>query len=643
MTQTIEIKDFSGGENNITEPFNIYPTEAQTLKNVSISSMGMKTKNLKLVEMIIPPRPTLADPIQVAPQTGNIYDLTTADESYYEKVRYYQGKEFIIKAGEVYELGPSQTLVPTQVPQTLVATAGQNTTLPTPDPALTKVYQYTYFISYRNSSGYESPLEEIGIVNAHVTFSANYSVETPSEQLVTTTLPATGAYGRIYRMGGNISFPSLVFQFDSLGAITLNRIQVDFTSPNEFRFSALDSQLGDFGMTWGGVYPTDTLKYLTATKYGLATAAKSQVYLSMNKPDAWSALASLKFGSNVVAIASVNRGFLVFTESTYLYLVSGSSLSNLRVDLISTDVGCSSNSSIAEVGEHALIWIYKSRFYGFSGSSVSELEPNTYYYEFFRKYGNDKDVTGVSLNKQYIVGDNEGVVVMDLTLRYKPFIQYSLPTVNTRDGYAGLLREFLHNHERVLGVYAEDGSFHRIEEVVYNEVGYVDDFPPTDGWYMGCFNTPIPLPSICDADKDLTSCLELGGFGGYNEQPDIPVCMDGGVVGRFPEFTGTDIGLATEYKSEYISPKLTFGDIEGQCTWSSVEVHFLGELDIFVFVDDIEVVTNEQNFISSSKTTARVLFPNKQSRGENVVVKLRFNGAVYGFRVNGEPLQQLSK
>lgn len=195
----------------------------------------------------------------------------------------------------------------------------------------------------------------------------------------------------------------------------------------------------------------------------------------------------------------------------------------------------------------------------------------------------------------------------------------------------------MHDHERVLGVYHTDGSFHRIEEVVYAEVGYVDNYPPTDDWAMGCYTTP----PTCTQDD--TTCLELGGFGGYNMEVDEPTCDDGGVLGRYPEYGDDTVGLAAFYKAEYLSPKLTFGDVAGQATWSSVEVLYEGELDIFVYIDDVEVVLNEGNFISSSKEVARVLMPKEQSRGVNIEVKLRFDGAVYGFRVNGEPLLQYSK
>lgn len=640
MTQTIEIKNFTGGENNIVDPFNIYPTEAQILKNVSVSSTGMKTKNMRLTQIIIPPRPELSDPIQVAPATGNIYDMSTSEASYYEKIRFYQGKNFILIDGEVFELGNNNTTITTQVDQTLTATAVQNTTLAVPDVALTKVVQYSYFVSYRNSSGYESPLEEIGEVNAHVTFSANYTVETASDQVIEATLPAAGDYGRIYRMGHNISFPSLVFQFDEVGNISLNSVPITYDAvpnPDTFTFAALDNELGEYGLTWGGVYPGEPMKYLTATKYGLAAAAGSQVYLSMNKPDAWSALASLNFGSVVTGIASVHKGFLVFTESTYLYVVSGSGLQNLRVELISTDVGCSSNSSIAEVGEHNLIWLYKSKFYTSNGISVKELEPHTFYYKFFQKYGNYKDVTGVSVNNQYLVGSDDGLVSVDLNQRYKPFIQFQLATAYTTPGFSGLLREFLHDHERVVGVYHTDGSFHRIEEITYAEVGFVDSTPPTEGWAMGCYTTPP------ECEQDDTSCLYLGGFGGYNMTVIEPSCDDGGTLGRYPEYGDTSAGLAAMYKSEYLSPKLTFGDVASQATWSSVEVLFEGELDIFVYIDDVEVIMNEGNFVSDIKQIARVLLPKETSRGINIEVKLRFNGAVYGLRVNGEPLYQYSK
>lgn len=624
MTNSIEVKDFTGGINHITTPFSIYPTEAVELSNVVIDSNGMVTKNYILDKQIVPPKTLATDALQIAPKGSFLYDMTTAAADYYEKVRFYQGEDYILINGVPNRLKDG-TKSSVFVVSPFVATAPQNTTLSTPNLAYTNVEQYTYYISYRNSAGFESPLVKLNTVNAHRTFNTNYTVETASTQTITVTAPPeVGDYGRIYRMGGNISFPSLVFQFNSSWVVTLNYAPVT-TSAGTFTFSILDDKLGSYGTTWGGVQPP-FLKYLVATKFGLAAANGSQVYLSMNKPDAWSALTSLNFGSTVVAIASVYRGFLVFTESSYLYMVSGSSLSTLSVDLISTDVGCSSNASVSEVGQHALIWVYKREFYLFNGSSVIEIEPNTYDYKFLLVEGYDKDITAISYEGSYLAGTNTGFVSLDLKNRYKPFIDFDLEAVFNIPQYASLLREFIFNHEHLMGTYKADGSFWSLKEYIYGDIEYVDAFPPTDGWALGAYTNP-PI-----VDTDSTVCVYHGGFTGYLPVAPDPCSDDGAMLGNYTNSSISTVPVL--YRSRYKGPKLSFNNQTTASKFTLMEVLYEGELIAKCYVDEVLVVTKE--FISTEITTARIQIPAQSIRGNYAQVELIFNGKIYSYRLDAE-------
>lgn len=625
MTQSIEVKDFTGGANNIVNPFNIYPNEAESMKNVTVNTTGLITKNYILDAEIIPPKAQPTDPIQIAPLGTFKYDLTTSIESYYEKVRFYQGENYMLINGVPNRLKDGVSS-PAFVTTALTGDAPQNTTLGTPDLTYTTIEKYTYFMSYRNSAGFESSLLEIGTVFAHRTFNGTFSVETMSAQDVTVSaLPSAGDYIRIYRMGGSISFPSLVFQSDSTGAITLNKVGVSY-SALKFTFSAFDDDLGEYGETWGAVNPP-YLKYLTATKFGLAAANGSQVYLSMNKPDAWSAFNMLNFGSPIVAIASVYSGFLVFTESTYLYLVSGSSLGNLRVDLLSTDVGCSSNSSIAEVGQHALIWIHKRRFYVFNGSSVQELEPHTYDYLFFLLQGYDKDITAISYEGQYYASTVNGMVSIDLLGKYKPFVDFDLETTVLVANEASYLREFQYSHQRRIGAYKPDGSFWSLREYIYGDPVYVDEFPENDGWAMGAYTNP-PI-----ADTDSTQCVYLGGFSGYLEVvPDPCPGVDGALIGNY-----TNNGVVSTpslYRSLYKGPRLAFNTQTATSKFHAVEVLYEGELLVNVYIDDILVATKES--INPGEDLCRVLIPSNKVKGKYIQVELSFDGKISSYRVDGE-------
>lgn len=668
-TQSIEVKDFTGGRNFVTSLFNLYPTEASVFTNISLDSTGMRTRNYLPKVKLLEARLTEEDvpvlgPIQVAPKIGEAYDLSFADTSYFEKVRFYQGERFIISDGVPYKLGDSNTKFSTVVLNELDATAPQTAYTPTGTIDVEyKIEQYTYFISYRSAAGFESPLEKINVVNGLIQWDTAYTTETPSEQTVVVALPPEeGDYGRIYRMGGNISYPSLVFQFDHEWTVS-QTFGIVTSADGTFTFSMLDDLLGSYATTWGAVRPTD-MRYLAATKYGLAASKGAQLYLSMNRPDAWSELSMLNFGSEITGIASTYRGFLVFTEGAYLYLVTGSSLASLDVNLLSTDVGCTSNSTIAEIGQHALVWIYSRRFYMFNGSSVSELEPNTYDWDYFVRLGFTKELTGISMYNKYMIGSDKGLTVVDLNHRYKPFIDYELDQkfLTTVNGY---LREVIVDETKVPGAYEEDGSFWALVPYTYGDLDYVDPVQPTEGWGIGCYSS-IPDLDPPDCQEDLTTCLTLGCYGGIPGCTDAESCLsfmddgcilgpdigespcilpsggcdEGGVIGLYP-----DVGIVPVevlYKSDYYSPMFTFGDMNAQCTFSSVEVLYEGELTVYAYIDSREIVF-KSNYLADSPRTARLLLPNAEARGNFLQVRLRFNGTVYGYRVNGEPLYQYSK
>jgi len=659
-TQSIEVKDFTGGRNFITSPFNLYPTEAPVFSNISLDTTGMRTRNLRPNVQLLAARGE--NPIQVAPVLGEAYDLSFAESSYLEKVRFYQGNRYIIKSGTPYMLGDNDELFSTTVDNTLSATAPQEAYTPTGAIGVEhEIVQYTYYISYRSAAGFESALEEIDVVNGLIQWDANFTTQTASNQdIVVAAPPAAGDYGRIYRMGNNISFPSLVFQFDSAWVVTLSSGLV-VSNAGTFSFALLDHELGGYATTWGAVYPED-LQYLTATKYGLAAAKGSQIYLSMNKPDAWSELSMLNLGSKITGIASIYKGFLIFTQSAYLYMVTGAGISSLQINLLSTDIGCTSNSAIAEVSQHALVWVYARRFYMFTGSSVRELEPNTYDFDYFIRKGFTNEATAISMYNKYYIGSDLGVTILDFNHRYKPFIDFDMPP-EFRNVQSCYMREIEVKGERLPGMYKDDSSFWSLDTITYKGVNYQDLVPPTDNWGIGCYEDDIGAKPLCSVE-DETSCLQIGCFGAIpNCVVTIEACMewleddcidnegdciapsggctDGAVVGLYPEDFTQDL-IPVQYLSNYYSPMFTFGNMNEQCTFSSIEVLFEGELSIFAYIDDREIVFRD-NYASSEPKTARLPLPNHEARGSFLQVRLVFNGAIYGYRVNGEPLRQYSK
>jgi len=639
-TQSIEVKDFTGGRNFLTSPFNVYPTEAEIFTNIALDSTGMRTANYIPVQKLLPARGSNA--YQVAPKEGEAYTLSHATESVTEKVRHFQGSEYIINAGIPYKLNGAGKLASTVVANTIVGHAVQTAHTAPADGVKIKAVNYIYYMSTYSAAGFESPLEEIGHSVGHKTWDTNFTVELASDQVITLDkLPATGDYVRIYRMGDNISQPALVCQIDSAGIITLHRGPISWdNTKKELTFALLDDLLGIFARTWGAVYPGD-LRYLAATKYGLAAAKGSQLYLSMGRPDAWSELTMLNFGSTITGVASVYRGILVFTESTYLYLITGADPFNLDVNVVSTDIGCASNSSLSEIGHKALIWVYNRRFYVFSGSKVEELEANTYDFDFFARQGFSEEVTAVSGQNKYLVGDDNGLVMVDMNHRYNPFIDYNLMPQFIANHKPAYLRDVLTKGHKTIGAYHHDGSFYVLHREVYGDVEYVDKYPETDDFEIGCYTSP-PTPEDWDCVTDTSKECPDPYVGLYG--PETPIeptaCFVGAVVGRYNIHTLDIVPVMTD--AEYKSPMFTFGDMNAPIIFTSVEVLFEGELDVFVYIDDVEVRTKVE-FVSQRRGTARIVLPSKQAQGNFLQVKLRFNGAVYGYRVMGDPLYSASK
>jgi len=307
----------------------------------------------------------------------------------------------------------------------------------------------------------------------------------------------------------------------------------------------------------------------------------------------------------------------------------------------------------------------------FNGSSIRELEPNTYDFDYFVRNGFNKDLTGVSMYDKYFIGTDLGITAVSLVHRYKPFIDFELPTEFTV-GTPGYLRETLVDAQKFLGAYKDDGSFWALKPSTYEDINYEDPAPATDGWAMGCYSTALDgsFPSNCE--EDLTSCINFGCYGGFKGCEDtapndclswyedgciviVPgesqcvmptMCKEGALVGLYPDwYEGNPDApgvIPVLHKSEYYSPMFTFGTMNDQCTFSSVEVLFRGELSIFAYIDNKEIVFRD-NYLSEGPQTARLILPNAEARGNYLQVRLRFNGMVYGYSVNGEPLRQMSK
>lgn len=149
---------------------------------------------------------------------------------------------------------------------------------------------------------------------------------------------------RIYRVGGSLSAFALVKQLD-MGTTSFNDTIADKSIDGRILNSA-DFLPAPAGMT-----------YVEESSGMLFGAVGSTVrFTPIGKPDAWPAAYEIPFGTNVVGLAEVASGILVFTV-TSSYLLTGTGPTTIAKQLVDSKRGCTSAASIQKIAGGAAIWV----------------------------------------------------------------------------------------------------------------------------------------------------------------------------------------------------------------------------------------------------------------------------------------------
>lgn len=149
---------------------------------------------------------------------------------------------------------------------------------------------------------------------------------------------------RLYRVGGSLSSFALVKQLDA-GTLTFTDSIADKSIDGRILSSA-DYLPAPSGMT-----------YIEESSGMLFGAVGSTVrFTPIAKPDAWPAAYEIPFGTDVVGLAEVASGVLVFT-ATSTYLLTGTGPTTISKQLVDTKHGCTARASIQKIAGGYAIWV----------------------------------------------------------------------------------------------------------------------------------------------------------------------------------------------------------------------------------------------------------------------------------------------
>lgn len=196
---------------------------------------------------------------------------------------------------------------------------------------------YQYLITYYNTAtGAESgasPLTpELTLANGGFVTFVGIPQSTEADKI------------RIYRVGGALSSFAMVTQLD-MGTTTY----VDSLADKDIDGRILNS--ADFLPAPAG------MTYVEESSGMLFGAVGSTVrFTPIGKPDAWPAAYEIQFGTNVIGLAEVASGILVFTVSS-TYLLTGTGPTTIAKQLVDPKRGCSSAASIQKIAGGTAIWV----------------------------------------------------------------------------------------------------------------------------------------------------------------------------------------------------------------------------------------------------------------------------------------------
>lgn len=196
---------------------------------------------------------------------------------------------------------------------------------------------YQYLITFYNSAtGAESGASPL---SSEYAFASGGSV-------TFTNLPQSSEADkiRIYRVGGSLSAFALVKQLDM--------------GTTEFTDTIADKNIDGRILNSADFLPApEGMTYIEESSGMLFGAVGSTVrFTPVGKPDAWPAAYEIQFGTDVVGLAEVASGILVFTV-TSSYLLTGTGPTTIAKQLVDSKRGCTSAASIQKIAGGAAIWV----------------------------------------------------------------------------------------------------------------------------------------------------------------------------------------------------------------------------------------------------------------------------------------------
>lgn len=246
-------------------------------------------------------------------------------------------------------------------------------------------YVYTYYNSKTGLESAPSPSASIPeLANiGYVSVSVKASIDPQVDKI------------RIYRIGGNLSYYTLIAEIDNIDGIYLD--------------SRAESLLSTRILETETYQPApDGLSFLTSAYAMLFGALGDKLYYSnIGDPFFWDSYSFIDFESDITGIGPTPNGILVFTSSK-TYIITGNSPETLSKYLLSDSVGCVLHKSIKALAS-SIVWLSKEGLYVSSGGSVEALSRAK-----LGDYSFEGPICSSILNDFYILSLSSGALVVDM-------------------------------------------------------------------------------------------------------------------------------------------------------------------------------------------------------------------------------------
>ena len=607
MTQRIKVDNFYGGINNITSPHLLTPSQSVRLENISIISGSLDRVNYHIEKELVSSSANVKHY-----NDGEIIDLGTNEKYKGVKVVKFQDYSYILHEGIPKQMRGSSLI------STIVSNTGlSGCSLSAGDEDLTNVsnddiYEYTYYVTYKNAAGFESPLQLIGETNNSVTLLTDKSGLVQSSSKIS-FIHNAGHKINVYRTGNKITTPSLVFTIDENNLIT-NTLGTTSNINNEVTFSILDKYITLVNANPATSNPPSELENLTASKDGMAASKDNILYLSLLRADAWDTFSSLELSSKITGLTYTTRGIIAFTASNHMYYITGTSANNISVSVINEDIGCSSHKSIVKMRNGSIAWIYGRDVYIFDGGSVSSLTRGRYKVSIVVK--GEEQTNSITIDNKYIMGTENGISIIDFDIPGYPIIDYTLIDVNNSNySLAGNLQSYTLDNKTYIGYYKEDNSFNRIAVKKTETIYLLYDI----GNYSAVSITDLSSESIFGEFSaeviDYTS--EFGNIGCYGST----YCS---------EITET----VNEDKGIYKSPDFVGSTVDADIVLHTIDIVHIGKVIVYLFLDGSNIKT--ETIDREKKGVTRVNYPSGTNKGLYTSIQLETEETVFSYSISYE-------